>query len=234
MKKQRKWCYDDRRKVLLASVSITVKGRQVSREIFICVEECAPNGAYISLANSSTSRTVDLSRWSLTREVDRKSKHRYTIPDGVLLEPGRELRIYAKTSSTTSFDSGSYQRLINNNLASWGISIGIDREICFHWLFCVLFRWRIFIGNISLQSEWWWRSILFAINCYPKNIIHRHFLTISKCFFFSTASRPTDYSSINHMLVYSNKINLEKHRRSSYGINHTRNLNINKDVEILQ
>ena len=87
------------------------------------VEDCAPNGAYIGLINSSGSRTIDLSGWSLLREVDKRLRLPYKIPDGVLLEPGRELRIYARRTSTATLDSGTYRRLVNNNADSWGMKI---------------------------------------------------------------------------------------------------------------
>jgi hypothetical protein len=73
--------------------------------------------------NYSTNRTIDVSRWVLTRHLDTGTKLRYTIPDGVLLEPGRELRIYAKMNGHGPGESIPYQTLVNNNLRSWGMPI---------------------------------------------------------------------------------------------------------------
>jgi hypothetical protein len=89
----------------------------------LLVEECAPNAAFISLVNYSKSKTIDLSKWVLTRNIESVPKFRYTIPDGVRLEPGSELRIYAKSSSgaVTAYQSSSYHRLVNNDLVSWGM-----------------------------------------------------------------------------------------------------------------
>lgn len=36
------------------------------------------------------------------------------------MEPGRELRVYARRSSTTTSESGTYRKLVNNNADSWG------------------------------------------------------------------------------------------------------------------
>jgi hypothetical protein len=74
--------------------------------------------------NYSKNKTIDISRWVLTRTIDTAPKLRYTIPDGVRLEQGRELRIYAKLNGGGgggAAESTSYQKLVNNNLVSWGM-----------------------------------------------------------------------------------------------------------------
>ncbi len=86
------------------------------------VEECAPNGTYISLVNYSTNQTIDISGWVLKQHSDTGTKIRYVIPDGVRLEQGRELRIYTKLhGSSGTIESTSYKKLVNNNLVSWGM-----------------------------------------------------------------------------------------------------------------
>jgi hypothetical protein len=63
------------------------------------VEECAPNGTYISLINSSKNK----------------------IPDGIQLQPNRELRIYTKLNENlTTSETTSYRKLINTEINSWG------------------------------------------------------------------------------------------------------------------
>jgi hypothetical protein len=66
---------------------------------------------------------MDISRWVVTRHLDTGTKFRYTVPDGVQLEPGRELRIYAKINGGNGGggESTAYQKLVNNNLRSWGM-----------------------------------------------------------------------------------------------------------------
>ncbi len=90
--------------------------------LFFLVEECAPNGKYISLVNYSTSQDIDISRWMLTRHIDSETKILYTIPDRVRLKRDSELRIYTKTGGgTTAESSSSYKKLVNNDLVSWGM-----------------------------------------------------------------------------------------------------------------
>jgi hypothetical protein len=91
---------------------------------FVFIEECAPNGTYISLMNYSTNKNIDISRWMLTRQIDSIKKLQYTVPDGIRLVPDGELRIYAKLNGSGGggpTESISYQKLINNNLTSWGM-----------------------------------------------------------------------------------------------------------------
>jgi hypothetical protein len=85
------------------------------------VEECAPNGTYISLMNFSKNKIINLSKWLLTRHIDSTIKILYKIPDGIQLEPNRELRIYTQLSENI-FTSGttSYRKLINTEINSWG------------------------------------------------------------------------------------------------------------------
>ncbi|UJR20159.1 hypothetical protein I4U23_023291 [Adineta vaga] len=91
--------------------------------------QCPPDGTYISLMNHSKSEKFNISRWILKRRLDSKREFRYTLPDQVLLEPGRELRIYSKQGVSANkvppighcIISSLRQEYINNNLDSWGI-----------------------------------------------------------------------------------------------------------------
>lgn len=87
----------------------------------IFVEECAPNGAYISLVNHSGSKDIDISKWKIKRHIDSETKLRYTIPDGVRIQRGGELRIYSKSAGASSGGASNYARIMNNELGSWGI-----------------------------------------------------------------------------------------------------------------
>jgi tetrahydrodipicolinate N-succinyltransferase len=72
--------------------------------------------------NYSTNNTIDISKWILTKQhINSEKKVRYIIPNGIRLEPGRELRIYAKLNGGAAEESTSYQKLVNNDLVSWGM-----------------------------------------------------------------------------------------------------------------
>ncbi len=90
---------------------------------FFLVEECAPNGTYISLVNYSTNKDIDISGWKLKRHIGSVTKLRYTIPDGIRLKRNSELRIYAQSGGGAAAGSSSYNKLVNNELTSWGMRI---------------------------------------------------------------------------------------------------------------
>ncbi len=104
---------------------MSAKLKQIEKEFssfFFLVEECAPNGKYISLVNHSANQDIDISRWMLTRHIDSETKILYTIPDRVRLKRDSELRIYTKAGGgTTAESSSSYKKLVNNDLVSWGM-----------------------------------------------------------------------------------------------------------------
>ena len=92
----------------------------VQEESSLFAEECAPNGAFITLINQSTNKKVEISRWLLVRRVDSGKEHRFTIPDGVRLEMGEELRIYANRNPGAVASTTARQELTNRELTSWG------------------------------------------------------------------------------------------------------------------
>jgi len=65
----------------------------------------------------------------LQRRIDSKTELKYTIPDGIQLPAGAELRIYSKlgadgTQLSSNYDvvsSSLHQKLVNNNVVSWGM-----------------------------------------------------------------------------------------------------------------
>ncbi|CAF1116324.1 unnamed protein product [Adineta ricciae] len=102
----------------------------------IGIKECAANGRYISLVNYSSSTDVDISRWVIKQQVNSASDIRYTIPKGVRIEQGKELRIYSKRYAGDVPSHGStisalvqqqqQQPLVTNDLPSWGIGDTIE------------------------------------------------------------------------------------------------------------
>jgi hypothetical protein len=74
-------------------------------------------------------KEIDLSKWIVLRRIDSTTEHRYTIPDGVRVQQGQELRIYSKSGIDAIESSSDYRvassrsnpKLINRELASWGM-----------------------------------------------------------------------------------------------------------------
>ncbi|UJR20187.1 hypothetical protein I4U23_023319 [Adineta vaga] len=107
--------------------------RQKKRSIGI--KECVPNGKYISLLNYSASTDVDISRWVIKQHINSAPDIRYTIPNDVRLQQGKELRIYSKlnsgeissyTSAISALVQQQQQPLVNNDLLSWGIGDTVE------------------------------------------------------------------------------------------------------------
>ncbi|CAF0979880.1 unnamed protein product [Rotaria sordida] len=102
--------------------------RRSQKKGSIGIRECPPDGAYISLLNHSSEKTVDISRWVLKRRIDGRTELRYSLPDGIRLQPASELRIYSQqgaavAKSLKSFRTGTSgrQELVNNEVVSWGV-----------------------------------------------------------------------------------------------------------------
>ncbi|CAF3336261.1 unnamed protein product [Rotaria socialis] len=99
--------------------------------------ECPLESTYIAVINQSTNAVIDISRWRLARRVDATVTLQYTIPTGVQVNPGRELRVYSKfgnevsqlSSSESSFSSLIYDKLILNDIYSLGIGETIETVV---------------------------------------------------------------------------------------------------------
>ncbi|CAF1255120.1 unnamed protein product, partial [Adineta ricciae] len=102
----------------------------------IGIKECAANGRYISLVNYSSSTDVDISRWVIKQKMDSASDIRYTMPKGIRIEQGKELRIYSNRSAGDVSSHGSaisalvqqqqQQPLVTDDLPSWGIGDTVE------------------------------------------------------------------------------------------------------------
>jgi len=65
----------------------------------------------------------------LKRRIDSKTELKYTLPNGIRLPAGGELRIYSKldadaaqlSSNCDVVSSPLHQELVNNNVVSWGM-----------------------------------------------------------------------------------------------------------------
>ena len=128
------------------------------------LEECAPNGAFITLINHSTTKEIDLSRWILVRRIDSSTEYRFQIPDGVRLQRGEELRIYSKLGFEHFQSSQNYRAtsprskpdVVNRELTSWGIEdhslflVFLSNGFLINSLFFSFRKWKS-SRNISLQ-----------------------------------------------------------------------------------
>ena len=107
---------------------VTEERERNSGIYFVSSEDCAANGTYISLMNHSTNADVDISGWMLKRRIDSVTEVRYTLPDGVYLQKGSALTIYAAAGASAveslkkriDVSSLSHQELVNKDLDSWG------------------------------------------------------------------------------------------------------------------
>lgn len=94
----------------------------------VAIRECPPDGLFVSLLNHSPDKIVNISKWSIKRNVDGKGEIRYTLPEDIQLPPGGELRIYSQQGAAVVKSSTNYptvvsskrQELVSNDIASWG------------------------------------------------------------------------------------------------------------------
>ncbi|KAI3379942.1 hypothetical protein SNEBB_007567 [Seison nebaliae] len=87
----------------------------------VSISECAPNGNFIVLENTSKSKDQDLSKWIVRRKVDNQPDLVYQIPDGTQLNSGRNIKIFAN-------NCGSHnppQSLVADHLENWGIGMHV-------------------------------------------------------------------------------------------------------------
>ncbi|CAF0923332.1 unnamed protein product [Rotaria sordida] len=99
-----------------------------NRQGCIGIEECALNGAYITLTSNLTTDAIDISRWTIEQHLDSGKKLQYTIPDGVQIERSGELKIYSKIGNILA-DSSSGQKVLNNDLVQWGTGNTIETRL---------------------------------------------------------------------------------------------------------
>ena len=86
---------------------------------FFLPEDCAPDGKCITLDNTSIDKDVDVSNWVLKRSVDGAQELTYTIPFGLVIQRGSELKIFAR-SAQNAHHRPPFQ-VVNDKLDSWGM-----------------------------------------------------------------------------------------------------------------
>jgi intermediate filament protein if len=93
----------------------------------IAIKDCAPDVKCITLENSSSDKDVDVSNWTLKRRVDGAQEISYTIPYGLTIRRGGELKIYARTAP-----GGQHRppgQVVNDKLDSWGMGTECETKL---------------------------------------------------------------------------------------------------------
>ena len=91
------------------------------------VEDCAPDGKCITLENSSADKDVDVSNWILKRRVEGSPEISYTIPFGLVMKHGSELKIFARTAQNAHHRPPA--QVVNEKLDSWGMGTECETKL---------------------------------------------------------------------------------------------------------
>ena len=95
--------------------------------ILISVEDCAPDGKCITLENTSIDKDVDVSNWILKRRVEGSSELAYTIPFGLTIKHGNELKIFARSAQNAHHRPPA--QVVNDKLDSWGMGTECETKL---------------------------------------------------------------------------------------------------------
>ncbi|CAF0873208.1 unnamed protein product [Rotaria sordida] len=93
----------------------------------IAIKDCAPDGKCITLENTSNDKDVDVSNWTLKRRVEGSSDIAYTIPYGLIMKHGNELKIYARSAQNAHHRPPS--QVVNDKLESWGMGTECETRL---------------------------------------------------------------------------------------------------------
>ncbi|CAF3926984.1 unnamed protein product [Rotaria sp. Silwood2] len=93
----------------------------------IAIKDCAPDGKCITLENTSNDKDVDVSNWTLKRTVEGSSEISYTIPYGLIMKHGNELKIYARSAQNAHHRPPS--QVVNDKLESWGMGTECETKL---------------------------------------------------------------------------------------------------------
>ncbi|CAF3757382.1 unnamed protein product [Adineta steineri] len=93
----------------------------------IAIKDCAPDGKCITLENGSGDKDVDVSNWILKRRVEGSPEISYTIPYGLVMKHGSELKIYARSAQNAHHRPPS--QVVNDKLDSWGMGTECETKL---------------------------------------------------------------------------------------------------------
>ncbi|CAF5097067.1 unnamed protein product, partial [Rotaria magnacalcarata] len=89
--------------------------------------DCAPDGKCITLENTSNDKDVDVSNWTLKRRVEDSSEISYTIPYGLVIRHGSDLKIFARSAQNGHHRPPS--QVVNDKLDSWGMGTECETRL---------------------------------------------------------------------------------------------------------
>ncbi|CAF3794300.1 unnamed protein product [Rotaria sp. Silwood1] len=87
----------------------------------ICISQCNSQGNYIMIENTSQSKNIDLSNWTIRQENDNGDNLIFIFPDNCYLGPNQSLKILTKTHELEQTNND----LIASSLSSWHTSPNI-------------------------------------------------------------------------------------------------------------
>jgi len=93
----------------------------------IAIKDCSPDGKCITLENSSTDKDVDVSNWVLKRRVEGSAEIAYTIPFGLTMKHGSELKIFARSAQNAHHRPPL--QVVNDKLDSWGMGTECETKL---------------------------------------------------------------------------------------------------------
>jgi intermediate filament protein if len=85
----------------------------------ISITEIDKDGVFILLENTSRSKPVNLTNWSIRREIDKNKPFEFKFPDGLIMRPNSVLKIWAGEAGRDDAVKGEIQ---NREISTWGIS----------------------------------------------------------------------------------------------------------------
>ncbi|CDW59793.1 muscle cell intermediate filament protein OV71 [Trichuris trichiura] len=102
----------------------TVRGEMSTRTTFqrsakgnVTISECDLDGKFIILENTHRSKEENVGEWKLKRRIDGKREIVYTLPQGIVLKPGKSCKIWANDQGGSSHPPSE---LICTSESSWG------------------------------------------------------------------------------------------------------------------
>jgi intermediate filament protein if len=93
----------------------------------IAIKDCTPDGKCITLENSSNDKDVDVSNWILKRRVEGSPEIAYTIPYGLVMKHGSELKIFARSAQNALHRPPA--QVVNDKLDSWGMGTECETKL---------------------------------------------------------------------------------------------------------
>lgn len=117
------------KKIKKGPIAISTSDEDFSLSFFSWsfVEDCAPDGKCITLENSSADKDVDVSNWILKRRVEGSPEIAYTIPFGLVMKRGSELKIFARTAQNAH--NRPPGQVVNDKLDSWGMGTECETKL---------------------------------------------------------------------------------------------------------